>query len=171
VWFTGQGFDRSHPYRRLPGSRDERAAWIFAGVDEDPIGAYGLVMGGAGGFEIDRFDLDAGTPPHTLRLATADHGLSSSYDGLAADWLQAPYQQALQEHEGPPAPGEAVQYARGQDAPHNPLVRADMTYHETPGGGAVFSVGSIAWCGALSHNGYDNAVARITGNVLRRFSA
>ena len=32
-------------------------------------------------------------------------------------------------------------------------------------GGAVFSTGSIAWCGSLSHNGYDNNVARITGNV------
>ena len=29
--------------------------------------------------------------------------------------------------------------------------------------------GSIAWAGALSHNSYDNNVARITGNVLRRF--
>ena len=38
-----------------------------------------------------------------------------------------------------------------------------------PAGGAVFSTGSIAWCGSLSHNGYDNNVARITGNVLRRF--
>jgi N,N-dimethylformamidase len=33
----------------------------------------------------------------------------------------------------------------------------------------VFSVGSIAWTGALSHNGYDNDIARITENVLRRF--
>jgi N,N-dimethylformamidase len=33
----------------------------------------------------------------------------------------------------------------------------------------VFSTGSIAWCGSLSHNGYANNVARITGNVLRRF--
>jgi hypothetical protein len=30
--------------------------------------------------------------------------------------------------------------------------------------GTVFSTGSIAWCGALSHNDYDNNVARITGN-------
>jgi N,N-dimethylformamidase len=33
----------------------------------------------------------------------------------------------------------------------------------------VFSVGSIAWCGSLAHGGYDNNVARITANVLRRF--
>ena len=35
----------------------------------------------------------------------------------------------------------------------------------------MFSTGSIAWCGCLSHDGYDNAVSRITENVLRRFAA
>ena len=50
-------------------------------------------------------------------------------------------------------------------------VRADMVFFETGAGGGVFSTGSIAWCGALSHNGYDNNVSRITGNVLRRFAA
>jgi N,N-dimethylformamidase len=42
-------------------------------------------------------------------------------------------------------------------------------FFETQKGGAVFSVGSMAWPGALSENGYDNDVARITGNVLKRF--
>jgi N,N-dimethylformamidase len=35
---------------------------------------------------------------------------------------------------------------------------------------AVFSVGSINWSGSLPHNGFDNNVARVTGNVLRRFA-
>jgi N,N-dimethylformamidase len=30
-------------------------------------------------------------------------------------------------------------------------------------------VGSIAYTGSLSHNRYDNNVARLTGNVLKRF--
>lgn len=51
----------------------------------------------------------------------------------------------------------------------NPKVRADMTFFETPGGGAVFSVGSIAWPGSLPYNGYDNNVSKICENVLRRF--
>jgi N,N-dimethylformamidase len=46
-----------------------------------------------------------------------------------------------------------------------------MTFFELPNGGAVFSASSISWCGSLSHNGYDNAVSRITENVLRRFAA
>jgi N,N-dimethylformamidase len=49
-------------------------------------------------------------------------------------------------------------------------IRADMVFFETDGGGAVFSVGSIAWAGSLSHNGYDNSVSRVTANVVRRFS-
>jgi N,N-dimethylformamidase len=49
------------------------------------------------------------------------------------------------------------------------LVRADMVYFETNNGGAVFSTGSITWCGSLSHNSYDNNVSRITENVLRHF--
>ena len=44
-----------------------------------------------------------------------------------------------------------------------------MVFFERPNGGAVFSVGSITWCGSLSHNDYDNNVSRITENVLRRF--
>ena len=49
------------------------------------------------------------------------------------------------------------------------LVRADMVFWPNRNGGAVFATGSIAWAGALAPGGYDNAVARITGNVLRRF--
>jgi len=48
-------------------------------------------------------------------------------------------------------------------------VRADMVFYETPNGGAVWAASSIAWAGSLSHNNYNNNVARITGNVLKRF--
>jgi N,N-dimethylformamidase len=44
-----------------------------------------------------------------------------------------------------------------------------MVFYETPNGGAVFSVSSIAWAGALAHTGYSNNVSRITENVIRRF--
>ena len=52
----------------------------------------------------------------------------------------------------------------------DPKIRADMVFFETPAGGAVFSVGSIAWFGALGHEGGDNDIARITTNVLNRFA-
>ena len=50
-----------------------------------------------------------------------------------------------------------------------PLVRSDMVFYETPNGGAVFSVSSIASAGALAHAGYANNVSRVTENVIRRF--
>jgi N,N-dimethylformamidase len=52
----------------------------------------------------------------------------------------------------------------------NPFVRADMCFFEYPNDGAVFSTGSIAWCSALSYNGYENNVSRITANVLTAFA-
>lgn len=150
VGFTSQGFDYSLPYERSTGSADPRVAFIFEGVDADEqIGDFGLVLGGAGGLEVDRVDEALGTPPHALVLAT-----STGFSDI--------YQHAVE---------EIVSMNPGQGGAENPLVRADMVYMEGPKGGAVFSVGSISWCGSLSHNGYDNNVSRITGNVLRRFSS
>ena len=150
VGFTSQGFDRSLPFHHQPGSTDPRAAFIFEGVDKDaPIGDFGLVMGGAGGLEVDRVDPVLGTPPHTLVLATAK-GFSDVYQYVVE---------------------EITSMNAGQGGSENPLVRADMVYLEGPKGGAVFSVGSISWCGSLSHDDYDNSVSRITDNVLRRFSS
>jgi len=39
-----------------------------------------------------------------------------------------------------------------------------------PGGGEVFSVGSITFCGSLPVNDYNNDISRILDNVIRRFS-
>jgi hypothetical protein len=49
-------------------------------------------------------------------------------------------------------------------------VYAEMTFRSIPGGGAVFSTGSIAWSSALNHNNFENNVAAVTLNVLRRFT-
>ena len=50
------------------------------------------------------------------------------------------------------------------------LVRSDVIFMTTESGGAVFSVGSIAWCGSLGSNGGKNDVATATRNVLERFA-
>lgn len=45
-----------------------------------------------------------------------------------------------------------------------------MLFFETSNGaGAVFATGSIAWGGALPVRGFQNAVAKVTENVIRRF--
>ncbi len=46
---------------------------------------------------------------------------------------------------------------------------ADIALIASPNGSAVFSAGSVTWTGSLCHHQYDNNVATITGNVLRRF--
>ena len=151
---TGVGFDYSMPYHRLEGSYDPRAAFIFEGIGKDEvIGDFGLKQGAAGGVEIDRAGYSLGTPPHALILARAtgfsDHYQLTIEDESVGDWERA----------------------RRRGGTENPLVRTDLVYFEGPGGGGVFSVGSIAWCGSLSHNNYSNNVSRITKNVLDRFSS
>jgi N,N-dimethylformamidase len=149
VGMATQGFDRALPFEREEASRDPRAAWIFDGVPDGPIGDYGLVMDGAAGLEVDRLDFALGTPPHALLLASAT-GFSDSYQHVVEEVESSDSKQ-----------GGSV----------SPFVRGDMVFFELAHGGAVFSASSIAWCGSLSHNDYDNAVSRITENVLRRFAA
>ena len=147
VGFASEGFDANSYLLRTPASRDPRAAFIFEGVGPDErIGDFGS-LGGAAGLELDIADERLGTPPHALVVASSD------------------------EHSNVYAvtPEEMISAQPGTDGIEHPKVRADVTFFETPRGGAVFSTGSIAWPSALAHNGYDNNVARITGNVLRRF--
>lgn len=144
---VSQGFDFSAPYMLSEHSSDPRVAFIFEGVKGPVIGDYGLSGGGAAGLELDATDHSLGTPPHTLVLASSER-----HSDL---YLMTP------EDMNDPAPGLG-----GTEAE---IIRAEMVFFETPSGGAVFSTGSIAWSGSLSHDDYQNDIARITFNVLRRF--
>ena len=149
VGMTAAGYDRSLPYGREQASHDPRAEFIFEGVPDDAlIGDAGLVLDGAAGLEIDRADVALGTPSHALVVASA-RGFSDSYQAVVE---------------------EVTHSDSMQGGPVNPRVRADMTYFEGPRGGAVFAVGSMTWCGCLSHHGYENHVSTITQNVLSAFS-
>ena len=148
VGFISQGDFHGTGYRRLPASRDPRAAWIFEGIEEEVIGGFGLSGGGAAGFELDWLDHSLGSPPHALVLAR-----SEAHD----DTFVLVPEEILTHHATRPG-----------GAPHE-LIRSEMVYFEPPGGGAVFSVGSISFCGSLPHNDFDNNVSRLVDNVLRRF--
>jgi N,N-dimethylformamidase len=149
VGFAAQGGGGSAPYQRTSESENPRAAFIFEGVARDEvIGDFGNNMGGAAGDEIDRADYDLGTPAHALLLATSS--------GLHTDL----YQRTIE---------ELPLIMPGHGGTEDPDVRADIVYFETPNGGGMFSVGSIDWTASLSHNDYDNNVARITANVLDAF--
>jgi N,N-dimethylformamidase len=109
---------------------------------------FGLLQGGAAGIEIDAVDPALGTPPHALVVARSENH-SNTYELV----------------------NEEVRVAHGMtDGLANPQIHADMVFFETAGGGAVFSTGSIAYAGALGHDGFDNAIAKLSWNVLRRFA-
>ncbi len=147
VGFSGQGKFQGTYYRRNM-KLDERFQWIFEGVDEQIIGDFGLSGGGAAGFELDRADWRLGTPENAVILASSgpcpDHFVLVPEERLThlTTWS-----------------GESEES----------LIRADMVYFDTAGGGAVFSVGSISYCGSLPVNGFSNSISRITLNVLTRF--
>ena len=144
IGFAAQGFEKATFYQMNSEAKASRAAWILEGVEEEEIGTSGL-GGGAAGQEVDRYDQRLGSPGHAVILASATE--------FGADMLRT-----KEEFEG------TVAFPNP-----DPLVRADMVFYETPKGGAVFSVGSISWFGALARNGYENDIARITSNVLERF--
>lgn len=147
VGFVAQGFDRSSYYRRTAASRDPRARFIFDGVQDEVLGDFGVAWGGAAGLELDAFNPALGSPPWALVVASSeDH--SNAFQ-LVNEEIN-------------------VSFA-GADGRFSPAVRADMVFYEHPGGGAVFSTGSIAYVGSLAHKGYDNNISRLTLNVLRRF--
>ncbi|HEX3240824.1 MAG TPA: N,N-dimethylformamidase beta subunit family domain-containing protein [Solirubrobacterales bacterium] len=148
---SGGSSERAPGYRRLPDSRDPRAAFVFEGVGEDElIGDFGLINDGAAGYEIDRTDAALGAPVDLLRLATSEGMHGPAYTKVVED----------------------VEFVHlDLTGPTCDDVRADMTLLPYPNGGAVFSVGSCNWCGALSHENYENNVARITENVLAGFLA
>ena len=153
VSFTSFGLTASSYYRRAPDSFRPECVWMFEGIGEDePIGNFGLVGGGAAGLELDRYDLELGTPAHAFLLAHSE-GHNDIYVTVSE---------------------ESTFHARGYFAAggtgeQNPYTRADIVYFKTPNDGAVFSVGSMAWNGSLSHNNYANNVSRLMENVIRGF--
>jgi N,N-dimethylformamidase len=151
IGFVGEGWDGANrPYRRQPASFLPQAVWAFEGIDRDElIGDDGLVMGGAAGDELDSADPAYDTPPETLVWA-------SSGEHSDAYWLVI----------------EDIEFNQpGLSGTKDPRIRADITLTPKPNGGAVFSVGSISFTGSLSPNDYENAVARLTENVLRVFAS
>jgi N,N-dimethylformamidase len=146
VGFTSEGMDLSVPFRRMPDSYHRSVSWILEGVPE-VFGDQGLAGNGAAGFEVDRYELALGTPPHAVILASSEQ-FTDNY----------------------PLVQEEVMFMHpGMGGTQHPLVRADMVYFTTPRDGAVFSASSIAWGSALPVAGYDNPVSRVMKNVVDAF--
>ncbi len=147
IGFIAQGFDASSHYRRTSASRDQRAAFLFAGIEDEIIGAFGAWGGGAAGLEIDCYDASLGSPPHALVVA-------SSEDHTNAFLL---------------VNEEMLSNSRGVDGTLNSRIKADIVFFETPAGGAVLSTGSIAFVASLAHENYRNNISQLLRNALDRF--
>jgi len=150
VGFSGQGAFESTHYRRTAASYDTAHAWIFEGVAGEILGDYGLSGGGAAGFELDRADPGLGTPEQTVILARSEDP-PASFVTVPEEILSR------------------FTTISGEDP--DSLRRGEIVYFELPGGGAVFSTGSITYCGSLWQDAFDGAISRLTENVLRRFAA
>lgn len=151
VGFSAQAdtTSRAPGYRRTMASHASEHQWIFAGVsDAAVLGDYGLYVGGAAGYEIDRHDTALGSPDESVVLMSSSGAHSDAYLLVVEDTEVT------------------IANAAGPD---NPDVRSDVVLLPYPGGGCVFSVGSCSWAGSLSHNDYNNDIYRITDNVLRGF--
>jgi N,N-dimethylformamidase len=111
VAFAAQGFDIAAAYRRTEASRDPRAAFIFAGVEDEVIGDFGSIGGGAAGWEIDRVDTRLGTPHHALVLAVQTSSRAIT--------------------------GSEFNHTHSKISDTCPFVRCDMVFFETPRRGGV----------------------------------
>jgi N,N-dimethylformamidase len=160
VGFDAQGYNGPHgsatngrPYLRTPASFRPDTAFIFTGIGpNEPIGDFFnfyYPAGGAAGDEVDRADYTLGSPANTLVVATAT-GFSDGYQYVVEELNQS----------------DSLESGNV-----NPNVEADMAYTKYLGGGAVFTVGSIAWDSSLLFNNSNNNVSRITGNVLTQFAS
>lgn len=147
VGFSAQGQFNGSYYQRNK-DLDPSLEWIFAGIEDDRIGTSGLSGGGAAGYELDRADVRLGTPDHA-------HVLASS-EGHDETFMLVPEEMLTHLTILP------------KDVDKDPI-RADMLYCDFPGGGALFSTGSITFCGSLPVNGFDNPVSTLLGNVFARF--
>ena len=152
IGFCGQGFDRGSAYCKTTAASSSRWSWIFSGVESDSFGGGpALVLGhGAAGYEIDRVDAEAGTPEHTVVLASAE-GFTDAYQtAIELTTAIAPWYGGSDQRSG---------------------LRADMTITPGPKGGAVFTTGSISYASTLCFNDNRSDTAAILANVIDGFLA
>jgi len=150
VGMGGHGWDNKAPgYRRSERSYQPDVAWVFDGITDPVVGNFGLIMNGTSGDEIDRVDFRYGSPEQTIILASSEPH---------SEWYV-------------PVPEDVTTVSNRLNARYNRDVRSDMVLVEHASGGAVFSVGSIIFTGALPVNNGENNIARLLKNVIANFTS
>jgi N,N-dimethylformamidase len=105
------------------------------------------VYDGAAALELDRYDLNLRTPPHTKIIASS--GGHSDNCVLVTEELLYSY--------------------AGLTASYDYRIRADMTYFTVPNDGAVFSGARSRSGGRFRYTIFNNNVSRILANVVNAF--
>jgi N,N-dimethylformamidase len=124
----------------MPAGEDPRASFLFEGVDSAVFGRSNGIAAAAG-YELDRADPSLGTPAHALVVARSE-----------------PFSDGLY-----PVNEERLTHTVIDAA--DPL-RADLTFFETPSGGATLSVGSVFFPLSLEE---EHGAGRLARNALERF--
>ena len=149
VGFTAEGGFEGSYYVRTPASYRDDLAFLFEGISSsERIGDFGLSGGGAAGFEIDQAAADLGTPDFATVIAFSEgHGPSfhTTFEELL---LPGVFDGTPREYGG---------------------ISSNIVYGRSETGGGLFAVGSITFCGSLSHNDYNNNVSRLLENCLKEF--
>jgi len=145
IGFTAQGEFHGGPYKRTCHSSEFN--WVFDGIKDELIGDFGFSGNGAAGYELDNVGNGYNVPENITILAQSAMN--------ADNFMLVPEEQL-------------THLTNLSGAPEAEVLRADMVYFEVPGGGRVFSTGSITFCGSLPWNNFDNNISTLLENILRK---
>ena len=148
IGFTAQGNFYGHAYERK--CFDPKYDWIFKGIKENKLGDFGFSGNGAAGFELDHIDSHLTSIRDITLLAQ-----SKASKDPEENFILVPESQL-------------THLSNIKHLPEDEILQADMVYFEVPGGGSVFSTGSITFCGSLPWNNYDNNVSKLLENVIKK---
>tara|TARA_B100000767_G_C19770505_1_gene539667 strand:- start:100 stop:2217 length:2118 start_codon:yes stop_codon:yes gene_type:complete len=148
IGFTAQGNFYGHPYERK--CFESKFDWIFEGIKDNKIGDFGFSGNGAAGFELDHIDSHLSSIKNITLLAQ-----SKASKDPKENFILVPESQL-------------THLSNIKHLPVEEILQADMIYFTVPGGGSVFSTGSITFCGSLPWNNFDNDVSRLLENVIKK---
>ncbi len=148
IGFTAQGNFYGHPYERK--CFDSKFDWIFKGIKENKIGDFGFSGNGAAGFELDHIDSDLTSKKDIILLAQ-----SKASKDPKENFILVPESQL-------------THLSNIKHLPKEDILQADMVYFTVPGGGSVFSTGSITFCGSLPWNNFNNNISKLLENIINK---
>ena len=140
IGFTAQGNFYGHSYERK--CFDPKFDWIFKGIKENKLGDFGFSGNGAAGFELDHIDSHLTSIKDITLLAQ-----SKASKNPEENFILVPE-------------SRLTHLSNIKHLPEVEILQADMVYFEVPGGGSVFSTGSITFCGSLPWNNYNNNISK-----------